>query len=224
MMNLNPRSIKPPASVAEARLIQEELGKKVRIRPLRKQPRLVAGLDASFTGGKRGKARGAVCLYTYPELEPVEEATAELDITFPYVPGLLTFREGPALLAALMKLRGTPDLLLFDGQGIAHPTGMGIAAHMGALLDMPSIGCAKSRLVGEFREPARRKGSRAKLVYAGETVGAVLRTRDGVRPLFVSPGHMADIESSIEIALGCTTRYRIPEPLRCADRLSKVLK
>jgi deoxyribonuclease V len=210
--------------VAEARRVQLELRRKVLIRPLKKHPRLIAGLDASFSGSKKGTARGAVCLYTYPELELLEEATAELDITFPYVPGLLTFREGPALIAALMKLKRKADLLLFDGQGIAHPTGMGIAAHMGALLGMPSIGCAKSRLVGEHREPARRKGSCARLVLDGKTVGAVLRTRDGVKPVYVSPGHMVSTEDATKIVLSCAARYRLPEPIRCADRLSKVVK
>jgi len=218
------KSLVTPVSVAEARRVQLVLRRKVRIRPLKKTPKLIAGLDASFTGGKKGKARGAVCLYTYPGLKLVEEAVAEVDIAFPYVPGLLTFREGPALIAALTKLRKTPELLLFDGQGIAHPAAMGIAAHMGALLDIPSIGCAKSRLVGVHREPAQRKGSRTKLVYNGETVGAVLRTRDGVKPVYVSPGHGVSIEDSIRIVLACATRYRLPEPLRCADRLSKVLK
>jgi len=227
VLKLNPKTLNRflaiPASVAEARRVQLELRRKVRIRPLGKTPRLIAGLDASFSGGKSGRARGALCIYTYPELELLEEATAEVDIEFPYVPGLLTFREGPALIAALKKLKNTPDLLLFDGQGIAHPVGMGIAAHMGALLDMPSIGCAKSRLVGEYREPARKKGSHTKLIYDGNTVGAVLRTRDGVKPVYVSPGHKVSIDDSMEIVLSCATRYRLPEPIRCADRLSKVL-
>jgi deoxyribonuclease V len=198
--------------------VQRELKKKVRILPLRKAPRLVAGLDAAFEGEI---VRGAACLFSYPELEPLEEAAAELRCRFPYIPGLLTFREGPVLIKALSKLRRTPDVLLFDGQGIAHPEGMGIAAHVGALLDIPSIGCAKSRLVGEHREPASKKGSRARLVFKGHAVGAALRTRSGVRHIYVSPGHRADIKDAIDIVLGCTIRYRLPEPIRCADRLSR---
>lgn len=220
-MNLSHHIIPTPGSVAEAKAIQEALRKKVRVRPLRVEPRLIAGLDASFTGGKSGRVRGAACLYSYPALEPVEDAVVEMDITFPYVPGLLTFREGPALTEAFMKLGRRPDLLIFDGQGIAHPAGMGIASHMGVVLGMPSIGCAKSRLVGRHREPGRKRGSRARLVLDGKTVGAVLRTRDGVRPVFVSPGHLVSLEDSIRIVLRCARRYRLPEPIRRADRLSK---
>lgn len=212
------RLIKTPKSVAEARAIQRELKKKVKIRPLRKAPRLVAGLDAAFPGKN---VTGAVCLFSYPELELLEEVLVSMMCRFPYIPGLLTFREGPVLIKALSKIGRTPDVLLFDGQGIAHPEGMGIAAHIGALLDIPSIGCAKSRLVGIHKEPAKRKGSRARLIYDGKTVGAALRTRDGVRHMYVSPGHKIDIEGAIDIVLRCTTRYRLPEPIRCADRLSR---
>jgi deoxyribonuclease V len=124
----------------------------------------------------------------------------------------------------LHGLKRTPDVILVDGQGIAHPKKLGIASHIGALLDMPTIGCAKSRLVGEYKEPKPRRGSRSALKYNGETVGSVLRTRDGVRPLFVSPGHRIDLDSCIKLVLGCTRGYRIPEPLRRADFLSKKLK
>ncbi len=217
-MNINKRMIKTPKSVAEARAIQRELKKKVKIRPLKKPPRLVAGLDAAFSGKN---IIGAVCLFSYSELEPLEEVFASMRCRFPYIPGLLTFREGPVLIKALSKLSRTPDVLLFDGQGIAHPNGMGIAAHIGALLDIPSIGCAKSRLVGTHKEPAQRRGSRARLVYEGNTVGSALRTRDGVRHIFVSPGHKIDLEGAIDIVLRCVTRYRLPEPIRCADRLSR---
>jgi deoxyribonuclease V len=210
--------VRAPKSVAEAKAIQRELRKRVKIRPLRKNPRLVAGLDAAFSGDK---VVGAACLYTYPELELVEQATVEMKCTFPYIPGLLTFREGPALIKVLKKLKQQPDLLLLDGQGIAHPLGMGIAAHIGAVLDMPSVGCAKSCLVGTHGVPATKKGSRKRLLFRGNTVGAVLRTRDNVKPVFVSPGHRIDLEGAIEIILGCTPRFRLPEPLRCADKLSK---
>lgn len=210
--------VKAPKSVAEAKAIQRELKKKLRIRPLREKPRLVAGLDAAFRGDK---VVGAACLYTYPELEFIEQATAEMECTFPYIPGLLTFREGPALIKALEKLKEQPDLLLFDGQGIAHPLGMGIAAHIGALLDVPGVGCAKSRLVGTCGAPATKKGSRKRLVFEGNTVGAVLRTRDNVKPVFVSPGHRIDLAGAIEIVLGCTLRFRLPEPIRCADRATR---
>jgi deoxyribonuclease V len=128
------------------------------------------------------------------------------------------------LLEALRKLGVRPGLIMLDGQGIAHPRGMGIASHLGVLLGLPSIGCAKSRLVGEFKEPGRRKGQWSPLTLEGRTVGAVLRTREAVRPVFVSPGHRIDIEGSIEIVMGCTGKYRIPEPMRCADRAAGRLK
>jgi deoxyribonuclease V len=137
------------------------------------------------------------------------------------VPGYLVFREGPAIIAALRGLRRQPDVLLVDGQGIAHPRSIGIASHLGVLLDLPAIGCAKTRLIGEYRVPALRKGSWSALHHEGAAVGAVLRTRDGTSPLFISPGHRMDRESSIRIVLACVGRYRIPEPLRCADMLSR---
>ena len=161
------------------------------------------------------------CLYRYPALSLAEETVAIREVSFPYVPGFLSFREGPAIIDAINKLTVKPDVILVDGQGIAHPKGMGIASHIGVLIDIPTIGCAKSRLVGEYKEPGFRKGAWSPLQYDGKVVGAVLRTRDHVRPLFVSPGHRVDLKTSIEIVLGCIGKYRIPEPLRRADFLSK---
>jgi deoxyribonuclease V len=203
-----------PESAVEAKKVQRHLEKRIRIIPLKKTPRYVAAADAAFTGDR---VIGAACLFRYPELAQIEEAVAVKETGFPYIPGYLSFREGPAIMAAIGKLGIRPDLILFDGQGIAHPGGIGLASHMGVLLDTPSIGCAKSRLVGEFREPGKKKGRRSRLTYNKRTVGAVLRTRDGVRPVFVSPGHRIDLEAAIGIVLKCTTRYRIPDPLRCAD-------
>ncbi len=140
------------------------------------------------------------------------------------MPGFLSFREGPAIIVTIQKLKTKPDLILFDGQGIAHPKGIGIASHIGVMLNIPTIGCAKSKLVGKFEKPDKDKGSRTYLYYKGERVGAVLRTRKNVKPVFVSPGHMIDIKSAIEIVMNCATEYRIPEPLRRADQLSKRLK
>ncbi len=205
--------------VAEARELQERLRAKVRIEPLRRPPRTVAGLDVAFRGDV---AVGAASLWSFPALEHLEDAVARAVPAFPYVPGYLTFREGPALVKALRGLRGKPDLLLFDGQGIAHPRGMGIAAHLGVLLKIPSIGCAKSRLVGRYKEPGMRKGQWSPLKIDGKTVGAVLRTRDGVRPLFVSPGHGIQLTDVIEIVLACVKKFRIPEPLRKADTMSRL--
>jgi deoxyribonuclease V len=143
---------------------------------------------------------------------------------FPYVPGFLTFREGPVLIKVIKKLSIKPDVILFDGQGIAHPIRLGIASHIGVLLNTPAIGCAKSRLIGEYKEPKLRRGAWSPLTYNNNVVGAVLRTRDNVRPLFISPGHKIDLKASIDIVLNCISKYRIPEPLRRADYLSRRVK
>jgi deoxyribonuclease V len=211
-----------PVSLNEAREVQEALRGKVRIHPPRRPLRNIAALDAAFGGGR---IVGAACLLTYPGLELMERAVAVRDLLFPYVPGYLSFREGPVLMEAVEGLAVRPDLLLLDGQGTAHPRGLGIASHLGVLLDTPSIGCAKSRLTGDYREPGRKKGMSSLLRDAlGRPVGAVLRTRDNTRPVFVSPGHRMDIMGSIKIVLACTGRYRIPEPLRCADGTAKAAR
>jgi deoxyribonuclease V len=213
--------IRWPAGIAAARKIQERLAKKVRLGGGKRPPKLIAGVDAAFSGNR---VFAAACLFSFPSLELVEEAFASMETRFPYVPGYLTFREGPAIVEAVLSLKQKPDLILVDGQGIAHPRGVGIASHIGVLLGIPTIGCAKSRLVGEFAEPGRKKGDWAPLLFGGKVVGAVVRTRDGVRPLFVSPGHRTSRLRSVEIVLASTAGYRIPEPLRRADSLSKKLK
>lgn len=213
--------MKWPTDIAEAKEIQESLRKNVKIIPLMKNPEYVAGVDAAFLGDK---IIAVACLYSYPDLTPIEERYVAAKVSFPYIPGYLSFREGPAVIQALSCLNVRPDLILFDGQGIAHPRGLGIAAHIGVLLDLPSIGCAKSRLVGEYKEPGNKKGSWSPLDYKGKIVGTVLRTRDNIRPLFISPGHRIDLKGSIEIVMRCISKYRIPEPLRRADSLSKMLK
>jgi deoxyribonuclease V len=207
-----------PRTVAEAKAIQEKLGQKVLLSPLRRSPRTVAGVDAAFS---ETHVFGAAVLFTFPGLEPIDEAAVVSEIKFPYVPGYLTFREAPALIRALRLLKAVPDLILVDGQGIAHPRGIGIASHLGVLLDIPTIGCAKSRLIGEFCVPAPEKGSWSRLSYHGEIIGAVLRTRENVRPLYVSPGHRVNLRDSLDIVMACLRNYRIPEPLRRADFLSK---
>ncbi|MCL5063421.1 MAG: deoxyribonuclease V [Nitrospiraceae bacterium] len=210
-----------PKDIAEAKEIQDILRKQVKIMPLKKTPELIAGVDAAFAGDK---IVAIAALYEYPGLKHIQDAFYIEKIRFPYIPGMLSFREGHAIVNALKKLKTKPDLILFDGQGIAHPKGIGIASHIGVILNIPTIGCAKSRLVGEFEEPDTTKGSRTYLYYKGMKVGAVLRTRSNVKPVFVSPGHMIDIDSSIEIVMKCVFKYRIPEPLRRADYLSKKLK
>lgn len=218
-----------PESIEEAKKAQAALGERVRVEPFHGRLRCVAGMDASYADGK---VFAAACLFAWPGLEHMEDSVAILDCAFPYVPGYLAFREGPALEEAILGLKTAPGLLLFDGQGIAHPRGMGIAAHMGVLLGMPSVGCAKSRLVGEYREPGAKKGSWSALRMppsrarggGKSTVGAVLRSREGVRPVFVSPGHLIDIEGSVRIVLASTGRCRLPEPLRRAHIIAQKAK
>jgi deoxyribonuclease V len=143
--------------------------------------------------------------------------------TFPYVPGLLTFREGPILLEAIRRLHRRPDVIMFDGQGIAHPRRFGLASHLGLILNVPTVGCAKSCLTGHFIGPGPSKGSWSPLIDRGETIGAVVRTREKVTPVFVSPGHMIDLQGAIEVVLNCCTRYREPEPIRWAHQRSRSL-
>jgi len=207
-----------PKDILEAKKIQGILRKRVKIMPLKKIPELIAGVDAAFADDK---VAAVAALYKYPELEFLKDTFAEEEMRFPYIPGLLSFREGHAIISAIRKLNAKLDVILFDGQGIAHPKGIGIASHIGVILDVPTIGCAKSRLVGEFKELGFKKGSWTYLYCKGIKVGAVLRTRSNVKPVFVSPGHKIDIDSSVEIVMNCVSKYRIPEPIRKADRLSK---
>lgn len=213
--------MKWPKDIKRAKMIQEVLKEKVKITPLKKSPKYIAGVDAAFS---QNKVIGVACLYKYPDLISIEEAHAVTEALLPYIPGFLSFREGPAIIKAINSLKMKPDVILFDGQGIAHPRGLGIASHIGALLGIPTIGCAKSRLIGTYREPGHKKGNWGFLRYNGKIVGAVLRTRDNIRPLFVSPGNKIDLKSSIEIVLTCIRKYRIPEPLRKADFISKKIK
>jgi len=196
----------------------------VRIFPLKGTPDHVAAADASFAGDM---VIAVASLFTYPKMRHIKDSIALGTARFPYVPGLLFFREGPLLIRALRGLDIAPDVVLFDGQGIAHPRGLGLAAHMGIVLNMPSIGCAKSRLVGQFREPGMTKGDWSYLYGNGQgssPIGAVVRTKTRVKPVFVSPGHMTDIESSVRVVMQCAGRFRIPEPVRNADILSRRLK
>jgi len=210
-----------PEEIDRARKTQEELARKVRRTPLRKKPRSLAGVDAAFS---ETQVFAAAVVCSFPGLELIEETAVAAEIRFPYVPGYLSFREAPAIIQAVRLLNNVPDLILVDGQGIAHPRGIGIASHIGVLLDIPTIGCAKSRLIGEFAEPGGRKGSWSPLVHRGTIVGAVVRTRNDVRPLFVSPGHRVDLQNCLKIVGACSKNYRIPEPLRRAHLLSKEKK
>ncbi len=202
-------------SVAHAFAIQSELAGQVSRTNEVQTPRLIAGVDISVSK-ERGMATGAVVVLNYPELELVETRVASSEVGFPYVPGLLSFRESPLIPAACEQLSVTPDLILVDGQGIAHPRRLGLASHLGLLLNTPTIGCAKSRLCGSHDMPGTEPGSYAELVDRGEVIGAALRTRLGVSPVYVSIGHKVDLPAAIYWLLACCRGYRLPEPVRLA--------
>jgi deoxyribonuclease V len=206
-------------STGEAIALQKELAREVLAKTTfdPAQVRTVAGVDVGLKGDL---ARAAVVVLDAASLEPVDWAVATAEIPFPYVPGLLTFREGPSVLAAMEKLTTWPDLFVFDGHGQAHPRRIGLASHLGVILDEPSIGCAKSRLTGEYEEPAEEVGAWSPLRDGEEIIGAVLRTRSSVRPVFVSTGHRIDLITAIDIILRCTKGYRLPETTRYAHKVA----
>jgi len=209
-------------SYSQARRLQSRLAPQVRFIPLTKKPDRIAGLDCAFTKGGKRIVAGAVVL-ELPGLEIIETKSATRKVRFPYIPGLLSFREAPVCIAAVKKLRCRPDVFLIDGQGIAHRRRLGLAAHLGLFFDSPTIGCAKSRLTGVSEEPAQAKGGYSRLTDAGETIGAVLRTRTNVKPLFISIGNKCTLKDAIRIVLACTTKYRLPEPTRLAHQfVSKI--
>jgi len=187
--------------------------------------RTVAGADIALSArGREAMGYAGVIVYSFPDLKEIERQSAERPLTFPYVPGLLVFREGPALLDAFARLRTEPDLLLFDAHGYSHPRRFGLACHLSVVLDKPGIGVAKSLLVGDYREPPDRVGAWTPLVEGEETIGAVLRTRKGVQPVFISIGHRINLEAAVELALACTDGTRIPKPTREADHFVEQLK
>jgi len=202
-------------SQEQARALQVSLAKKVVVRDESFTPSLIAGVDIS-SPGSRGIARGAVVVLSYPQLDLVEVKTVEKEITFPYIPGLLSFREAPLILAACAELSSVPDLVVVDGQGLAHPRRLGLASHLGLFLDVPTIGCAKSILCGGHTPVAESAGSSAELVDKGEVVGAAVRTRDGVTPVYVSVGHKISLAAAVKWVLDCCRGYRLPEPVRLA--------
>jgi len=206
-------------SPEEAVAIQRQLRQRLQIQPLTAEVEWLAAVDAGFTD-QGATARAAVVLFHLPEMAQVEQRLAFAPVRFPYVPGLLSFRELPVVLQALESLSRLPDLLLCDGMGIAHPRRLGIAAHLGLVTDLPSIGVGKSRLTGRYEEPGPNKGDWSPLLDHGERIGSVLRTRPGVKPLFVSPGHKTSQDDAIAWVLRTTTRYRLPEPIRAADQLA----
>lgn len=210
-------------SPARARAIQRELRSRVEIVRPAAVLRLIAGVDAAFSPDET-LCLAAVVLWDADGQCVVEERTASRALTFPYIPGLLSFREAPAILAALRKLRREPDAIMCDGQGLAHPLRFGIACHIGVITGRPTLGCAKSLLVGDCAEPRAARGSRSALEDRGEVVGEALRTRAGVKPVYVSAGHRIDLETAVDAVLRCAVGFRLPEPTRLADRLVALAK
>jgi deoxyribonuclease V len=210
----HPWNLNPTEAIALQRELHTHLILDDRLGPVGR----IAGVDVGFEAGGT-VTRAAVAVLGYPELKVLETAIARRPTTFPYVPGLLSFRELPAVLEALESLRELPDLLLCDGQGIAHPRRLGIASHLGLLVDMPSIGVAKTRLCGTHEEPPNQRGAWTPLRVGDEVIGAVLRTRSAVKPLYISPGYRISLETAIQWVI-CCTRYRLPETTRHAHRLA----
>lgn len=208
----------------EATAIQRLLHEKVKLTNGFDRIGLIAGADCSLTPDGES-ANAVVVVLTYPDLVTIERRVATREITFPYIPGLLSFREGPALEEAFAMIENDPDIILFDGHGIAHPRRMGIATQMGVILDKPTIGCAKNRLVGHYAEPGNEVGDSTLLLADGnELIGYAVRTRRYVKPVFISPGNKISFQSALEIALACTAGYRLPEPVRRAHNLSQAAK
>jgi deoxyribonuclease V len=223
-------------SYSQAIALQKTLSEKVQQIELKKQPKTIAGIDCALSKDNQKIIAAVVVLRMQTaqkdlwgpaessSFEIIETADTVKKINFPYIPGLLSFRESPACIAAVEKLKNEPDAFLIDGQGIAHPRRFGLACHLGLLFDKPTIGCAKSRLIGTFEEPPLEKGSYSPLKDGNEIIGAVVRTRTNVEPVFVSVGNKCTLEDTIKITLACTTKYRIPEPTRLAHQLVSRLK
>jgi deoxyribonuclease V len=202
--------------VADWKRQQQQIRERLHVQPLHPLPRFVAGVDGAFSADKSTIFAAAV-VYDRQDERVIEVAHSVTQAEFPYIPTFLSFREGPAVLSAIRKLKHPFGVICFDGQGYAHPRRAGLATHMGVTLDVPAVGVAKSRLIGTYEEPAPPAGSTSRLMDGDEQIGLVLRTRDGVRPLFISIGHKVDLASAAGLAMACLTRYRIPEPTRQAD-------
>lgn len=206
-------------SPQEAIAIQKQLYEKVERRDRFGDLRIIAGVDVGFEEDGR-VTRAAVAAFRFPELSPLYSAVARRPTTFPYIPGLLSFREVPTILDAIGKLAGQPDLYLCDGQGLAHPRRFGLACHLGVLIDRPTIGVGKSRLIGDFAPLGAERGAREWLLDRGQTIGMVLRTRTNVKPLFISIGHRVSLETAVDYVLRCGGKFRLPEPIRQAHLLA----
>jgi deoxyribonuclease V len=208
---------------AQARQIQNSLRERVELRDRMENLRRIAGADVALDL-TRNRAIAGVVIYRFPGLEEIERVSAERELRFPYIPGLLSFREMPAVLAAFERVRTPPDLIFYDGQGYAHPRRFGIACHLGVSLDCPTIGCAKSRLIGAHGDLPLERGAWVPLMDQGERIGAVVRTQTGVNPIYVSTGHRVSLERAVELTLAASGPYRIPRPTRDADQFVGAVK
>lgn len=207
----------------QAMRLQERLRDRVMLQDGFATIRYVAGADLAFDPASDAAFAGVI-VYRFPGMEEVERRSAQRKLRFPYVPGLLSFRESPVLLAAFARLKTEPDLILVDGHGRAHPRMFGIACHIGVLFDKPTIGCAKSLLVGDYHEPGAKRGASSPLAFKGDQVGVVLRTRDNVKPIFVTQGHRVSLETAVRLVEGCLDGFRIPKPTREADHYVRKLR
>ena len=210
-------------NVEEAIQIQENLRNRIILEKTFTEVKTIGGGDVAYSGD-RNFLFAAIVVLSFPKMETIDSATAQGEIHFPYIPGLLSFREGPILIKAFQKLKIKPDVMIFEGQGIAHPRGNGLASHMGLWLDLPSIGCTKTPLLNDFACPGPSKGSFELIRNEGKEVGAVLRTKENVKPLFISPGHRIDLQTSIQLILETCHGFRTPEPLRRAHQLSRTIR
>jgi deoxyribonuclease V len=214
--NLHPWKV----DVKEAIRIQEDLRTQVILEKTFSEVRTIGGGDVAYSKSEN-LLFGAIAVLSFPKMEMLDRVTAYGKIPFPYIPGLFSFREGPILIRTFQKLSIKPDVMIYEGQGIAHPRGFGLASHMGLWFDLPSIGCAKTPLLGQFNPPGPSRGSFELIRRKGRVVGAVLRTKNRVKPLFVSMGHRIDLNTCIQLILATCTRFRIPEPLRKAHQASR---
>ncbi len=212
-----------PTRLEELKALQEELAQKVRLIPLKKFPHLVGGVDVSYLS-PCNLALGVAVVYDLRKKQVIEEASYEDRVPFPYIPGFLSFREVPVLKGAISRLKTLPEVFFVDGQGILHPRGLGLASHLGLEIGLPTVGVAKKPLVGAFEPPPLEAGAFSPIFLNGEIKGFALRSRRGVKPIFVSPGHLIDLPSSLEVVKRCLSGYRLPEPVRLAHLLSQRLR
>ncbi len=222
-MKIEPAPHAWSVSPKEAVSIQRALASKVIRQGRSRKPRLVAGADLAFSSNGQECIAGVV-VWDVQAAEIAEQCIVIQRTRFPYVPGLLSFREAPAVIAAFRKIKTDPDVFIFDGQGYAHPRRFGLACHVGIILNRPSIGCAKSVLIGEYDEPELQRGSQSPLIHQGHRIGMAVRSRDGIKPVFVSVGHLISLQAATRIVQICCTKYRLPEPTRLADKLVAKVK